>query len=469
MSSLFSDETSSADASENEDNSTPTNLKTNQESEKSVLEEVQFEEQSEPEVVYRPVDRRQVPEPELLEKLGINVVESTHAKIYSDLPVEKIEEFPALIDGLIKSLEDYFGPLPPDRDGKPFQLSGYVMQDVPLYTKSGLLPPKFALLQHGRHQGAEFWMVVPTAEYYLRHLLLHEATHCFMMYMPRTQAPVWYLEGMAELFATHRLRENGEVDYHVFPEATEKYEGFGRIELIKQDVSDSGYQTIEQVTNLESGGYQSNISYAWAWALCSFFENNPKYQDQFRQLSRRYLQEEPFAENFREAFADQAIQLNQEWISMIAELEYGMEFERLNIEFTAGTQLTGPTEVPVAAARGWQNSRIKLEEGKMYQLEAAGEFVLAETTKPWTSTARGISFDYYRGIPMGCLLGVIVPEEEGEVGAETCFAEFARFGERIKFQSPYTGTLFLRLNDRPDRLFDNVGQVMVELEELASE
>ncbi|QDU79237.1 hypothetical protein Pla110_09430 [Polystyrenella longa] len=429
-------------------------------------EPVQFDNQTEPEQVYRPVDRRQVPDPGLLDQLGIHMVESKHIRLYSDLPVEQIESLPPLVDQLIAALEKYFGELPPDRDGKAFQLSGYIMQDVPLYEKSGLLPPKFAQVQHGRHQGAEFWIVVPASEYYLRHLLFHEATHCFMMYLPGTSAPVWYLEGMAELFGTHWLREDGSIEFNIFPESTTAYEGFGRIELIKLDIDETGPKMIEQVTNLESGGYHSNVSYAWAWALCSFFDQHPEYQQRFRHLSRQYLREEPFVENFVKEFAPLATRLNQEWIAMISELEYGMEIDRLAIDFTPGKPIEGAVEIEVAANEGWQNSRWLLEAGKTYRVQATGQFELDETTRPWTSTAEGISIDYYRGAPFGRLLGAIAPAEAESPEQNYCFAQFANFGKELVFRAPYTGTLHLRLNDRPDLMFDNKGTVQVRVEEV---
>ncbi|MCA9040816.1 MAG: hypothetical protein KDA65_10750 [Planctomycetaceae bacterium] len=428
-----------------------------------------FEEQTEPEPVYRPADNRQIPDSELLNKLGIHVVESKHIRIYSDLPVEKIESLPPLVDQLIAVLQEYFGELPPDRDGKPFQLSGYVMEDVPLYEKSGLLPPKFAQLEHGRHQGAEFWIVVPDTDYYLRHLLFHEATHCYMMYMPHTSAPVWYLEGMAELFATHRLQNEDKVEFNVFPEESSAYEGFGRIELIKQDSEKTGLKTIEQVTNLESGGYHSNISYAWAWALCRFFDQHADYQGRFRHFSRQYLREEPFAELFNTEFEPLANQLNQEWLSFASELEYGMEYEQLRIDFTPGRMLAGSTEFTVDSNLGWQNSGWQLEQGKTYHLEATGLFELDETTRPWTSTADGISFDYYRGVPLGQLLGVIRPTEVENPEQNFCFAQFARFGKQLTFRAPYNGTLYLRINDRPDQLFNNQGELQIRLEEVAAD
>ncbi|MAT15575.1 MAG: hypothetical protein CMJ46_09940 [Planctomyces sp.] len=419
---------------------------------------------TEPEPVYRPADNRRVPEPELLSQLGIHVVESKHLRLYSDLPREQIESLPPLVDQLIAALEEYFGELPPDRDGKPFQLSGYIMEDVPLYEKSGLLPPKFANMEHGRHQGAEFWMIAPDAGYYLRHLLFHEATHCYMMYLPNTSAPVWYLEGMAECFGAHRLSENGTVEFKVFPESSSAYDGFGRIELIQLDVEEGGLKTISEVAYLESGGYHSTISYAYAWALCSFFDQHPRYHDTFRNLSRRYLLEEPFAERFDEEFSPQADELNQEWLSHLSELEYGMDFEELAIDFTPGKPLTSERILQVPARSSWFNSGCQLEAGKTYHITASGMFELDETTRPWTSTPDGISVDYYRGVPLGRLLGAIAPAEVTDPEQNFCFARFATFGKEITFRAPWTGTLYLRLNDHPDQLFDNKGEVEVRVE-----
>ena len=53
--------------------------------------------------------------------------------------------------------------------------------------------------------GREFWLFDQPTDYYVRHLLLHEGTHVFMVSFLGGCGPGWYMEGTAELLGTHRL------------------------------------------------------------------------------------------------------------------------------------------------------------------------------------------------------------------------------------------------------------------------
>ena len=124
-------------------------------------------------------------------------------------------------------------------------------------------------------------------DYYRRHLLLHEATHCYMQAMGGTtiDVPLWYLEGMAELFATHALDAAGRPTFRVLPEQPEEFVGFGRIEMIRQDIDqerppDDGRALGAHLPPLP----QAQSAYAWSWAICLLGDRNPHYHDRFQQL-----------------------------------------------------------------------------------------------------------------------------------------------------------------------------------------
>ena len=70
------------------------------------------------------------------------------------------------------------------------QMTGYVMVDAERFRTAGMLPQKAAdLLVHGIYRGAEFWMHSQEYEYYRRHLLVHEGTHCFMSFLSGPRLP----------------------------------------------------------------------------------------------------------------------------------------------------------------------------------------------------------------------------------------------------------------------------------------
>ena len=130
--------------------------------------------------IYRPSDTRPKHDAAALAEFGIKRYASKHLVLYTDIKPDTCEPLPGLADQLYEALEDYFGPLPPDREGSVFQMTGYIMADRRLFRETGLLPEDLPGFYHGRHRGAEFWMNDQEYDYYLRHLMLHEATHCFM-------------------------------------------------------------------------------------------------------------------------------------------------------------------------------------------------------------------------------------------------------------------------------------------------
>ena len=83
-------------------------------------------------------------------------------------------------------------------------MNAFVMQERARFEASGLLPPEIPDFLNGFTRGNEFWMNHQTSEYYVRHLLLHEGTHGFMFTVLGGCGPPWYMEGTAELLATHR-------------------------------------------------------------------------------------------------------------------------------------------------------------------------------------------------------------------------------------------------------------------------
>src|SRR5690606_33067247 len=107
------------------------------------------------------------------------------------------------------------------------------------------LPP-FA---HGRHRDLEFWAYDQPTDYYRRHLVIHEATHCFMStggFVP----PPWYMEGMAELFATHDRSSAGAWRFGLMPGGPTGFEGLRRIPLIRQAIREGQARSTKSIREM---------------------------------------------------------------------------------------------------------------------------------------------------------------------------------------------------------------------------
>ena len=368
-----------------------------------------------------------------LAERGIAQYESRRLRLYTDVEPETAQALPPLLDALFEEWERYFGPLPPARDGSDFQLSAYVMRDQQRFRETGLLPENLPVFSHGKHQGQEFWMNDQPHGYYLRHLFLHEATHCFMQAMGGTSidVPLWYLEGMAELFATHTLDEAGRPTFRVMPAERTEFVGFGRVEMVRQDVERDEALTLTELSSLSGRRFRRRQSaYAWSWAACLLADRDSKYHDRFQELSRRYAAE-GFDEVFAEVFGPVADDFETEWTLLTREFAYGFDVERASIDFERGTRPTHQTPeitTSILADRGWQSSGVEVEDQTTYRIETTGRVTLADDPKPWVSEPDGITIRYAEGEPIGRLLGVVVgePNTPGRSGGDVYSGDFAR-------------------------------------------
>lgn len=413
--------------------------------------------------VYRPSDQRPLHNNQRLELLGIQCYESPHLKLYTDIDPEQAKKLPAVLEQAYPALQKYFGPLPPNREGTEFQVTGYIMQDRERFEKADLIPGLLAQIINGRHQGAQFWMNAQTEEYYLKHLMLHEYTHCYSMIMEDISAPVWYLEGIAESMATHHVGADGKIQFNVMPHNKNDFGGLGRISLIQDAVKSAPPKTMLEVMQLGPDDFvDANASYAWSWALSQFFDKHPHYQTEFRKLAR-HMQGPGFTEKIKTMIGPDLIAANDAWLLFIRNLQPGYDSERAMITFQPGKDLATDASVTqeITSDRGWQSSGVHVTRGETYAVSASGMFTLAQKPKPWQSTADGITFQYFNGQPLGRLLMMIRPDPGNDPTRMQTLLRVYPQGSQATWMAPATGTLYFRLNDAWDSLHNNEGAVQV--------
>lgn len=443
-----------------------------------------------PQPVFRPSDRRPKHDDERLARMGIRRYASRRLILYTDIAAEKAANLPPLIDQAYDAWVEYFGELPPDRERSDWQITGYLIGDRALFDRAGLIPDDLPPFINGRHRGREFWMFDQQEDYYRRHLLIHEATHCYMTTMPDIAMPLWYLEGMAELFGTHRIEADGRVRFRVMPHDRENFAGLGRIGLVQRDFARRGYRRFAELESLKPDDFLENDAYAWSWAICYFFDTHPRCARQFRELGRR-LGTAPFNELLRAVFdvpsdsrqaelGRAAAEIASDWAVFAGNLEEGFDLERGATTFRPGQPLArgDVAQFSVRADRGWQSTGVLLEAGTRYEITAVGRFTLAREPRPWTSEPAGITFRYHAGRPLGELLAAVRDETppaphrtKGGAGvADTAFGRAADsllevfpIGSRATLTAPHSGTLYLRLNDSWAELADNEGTVDVTI------
>ena len=422
--------------------------------------------------VYRRSDDRPQHDDAALAERGIPAYESKRLKLYTDIAPEIARTLPPVIDAAYEEWVKYFGPLPPNRAGTEFQVTGYLMAEADLFREAGLVPLELPKIVNGRHWNARFWMHDQPFDYYRRHLLIHEATHCFMTATREMQSlsPVWYIEGMAELFGTHRVADDGSIQFRVMPhspqEVADAVRTLGRIEILQTAVAEGRARSLGETLSIEGNEFQSNEPYAWSWALCKLLDTHPRYRERFRRLGE-HLSPRAFAAAFQKSFAADMDELAVEWALFVNGLEHGYDIERAAIEFRAGTPLEasgGSRRVSILADRGWQSSGVRLTAGETYAVSAGGRITLADEPKPWVSEPPGITFRYAGGRPLGQLLGAVRSDADGMAAGGTSMLEMIPIGAAARFTPAVSGTLYLRINDAWSELADNCGEYAVEIQ-----
>ncbi len=418
--------------------------------------------------VFRSPDSRPRHDDANLKELGIASFESKRLKLYTDVPAKKVQSLLSAVDAEYDALVDYFGPLPPNPERTEFQVTGYLMADKALFQRAGLLPEDLAPFLNGRHQGQEFWVNEQETDYYRRHLVIHEVTHCFMFAVPGVHIPSWYMEGMAELFGTHRIDAHGRYEFRVMPDRPERFDGLGRIPLLRTEVAQGRWKSFDDLGRLTPAEFLNNRAYAWSWAACAFLDGHPRYSRRFRELGKHTLGGE-FASTWLRLYAADLPDLRTEWALFTHELQFGYDLTRAAIDFETGKPLgRGESRPPlgVAANRGWQPGGIAVEQGHKYEITATGDVTLATLPKPWISQPQGISIVYSEGHPIGTLLATVRREPAAKGSEETMLKEIV-VGRNATFVAATGGTLYFRINDRWGSLADNKGRYRVVVRELA--
>lgn len=398
-----------------------------------------------------------------LAALGIHKYSSERLDLYTDLDAETAQRLPAVVDQVYEAWIARFGKLPPARDGRPLRLYGYLCVDRDRLRQAGLIPADLPPFIQGRHRGLEFWMEDQSTDYYRRHLLIHEATHCFMTFLvdrsdPR---PAWYEEGIAEVFGTHIQSGSGEFRFAVMPHDKESFPGLGRITQIEQERLTGRFLSFDQFTRLPSTSFLDNRHYAWAWAFAQFFMGHPQWAPLYDRLATQ-TSGASFRVLWNQTLRPKQPQIQAEWELFSRRLTPGFDQQRAAVEWEpAAAEPDG--SIIIQAHRGWQSTGRMVTAGERLSITAAGEAVLGESlvdgqTRPWRSLPPGVTFRYFDSYPLGRLIACVYSPER-PLSLLEAFDISAESPAAVR----HSGLLLLRVNDSWDSLQDNSGRYRVTI------
>lgn len=410
-----------------------------------------------------PVGRPDMPEINVddVAALGIRRIESDHLILFTDLPSsDEIDALPSLFDQAFDQWCDYFSI---DAEAHvEWRLTGYLIHKVDTFRRAGLFPDDLPNFLHGYQRGWEMWLYEQPSDYYRRHLLLHEGTHGIMYTLLGSAGPPWYMEGVAELLATHRLQEE-QLVLNVFPDNKAEVPYWGRVKIVRDAIRANQAMTLESILAYDARAHRRLQPYGWCWAASVFFQQHPLSREAFASLPKRVTTPD-FNEHFHGALEEEWEKLREDWQLFVLHIDYGYDIQRAAVDYREGEPLP-PTgrEVIVQVDRGWQSSALFLEEGVTYEITASGSYQVAEQPRPWISEPGGVTLRYVDGRPLGLLLGA-VRDGVSPSGTITPLANGQTLGLSSTLTPETSGTLYLRINDSPAELDDNAGQLTVHIE-----
>lgn len=392
---------------------------------------------------------------------GIRKLEGKHIAIYTDLkPSPEVDELPQAFDQAVPQWRAYF-EVSEDKT-TDWKLWGYIIQDKAKFRAAGLFPDDLPDFANGYQRGWELWLYEQPSAYYRRHLLLHEGTHAAMYHWLGGAGPPWYAEGMAELFGTHAWRD-GKLTMLYMPKDKAEVPEWGRVRLLKDAYSAKRALMLHEVLRLSSDAHRNNEAYAWSWAAATFFNNHPRYGDEFRKLRHNTKDVTvDFTKDFLTHFQDDVLPMQTEWQLLVANNEYGYDVARNAIEVkpTQPLPASGAT-IELSAERGWQSTGYIVEADQHYKLSAEGRYQLAKEPKVWWCEPGGVTIRYHRGQPLGMLLAAVRNDARPATPDELLSPTPIGLGSDLVPKA--TGTLWLKINEHDAEWADNQGTLRVHV------
>ena len=401
-------------------------------------------------------------DPAKLEANKIRTIEGKHVTIYTDLPASpEIDELPKVFDAAYPQWCEYFQVDPVAN--ADWKVKAVLMSNKETFKNAGLFPDSLPEFLHGYYQGDAVWLLDQPSDYYRRHLLIHEGTHAFMMILLGGAGPPWYMEGMAEHFGTHNW-ENGQLTTRVMPPSKDATPMWGRIKIIQDEVAGGSALSLTRIMGTPQQSFLQNRPYAWCWGACAFLDNHSLSQEAFRDMVTQVRLTGGFSERLLNELGDVMPQLAESWELFVTNAEYGYDWKRNEVLYLDPVPFSGEVmTAEISADRGWQSTGILLDSSSNFAITASGEYIIRhEDGQPWMCEPNGVTIHYYKGKPLGQLVGAL-RAEPWQGGAITPLVSTNEVGLGTSLFPEGPCVLFLKVNESPDQLGDNSGKIQVQI------
>ncbi|MFM9063604.1 MAG: hypothetical protein ACKOOI_11330 [Pirellula sp.] len=382
--------------------------------------------------------------------------------ILTDLPIDQeIESWPKILDQALAQWCRKWSIDPAIATTWPLTI--HCMGDRKVFERSGLLDgvPSF---EDGFQQADRIFLVEQPSNYYRRHLLLHEATHWIMYRAFGGGGAPWFMEGMAELEATHRL-DNNILSLAIIPDRPESVPHWGRFKKLSDSVASNGVPKLKRIIYYGNERQDRMDCYCWSWAACVFLRNHPLYWPFLEKSSTPPLDYSlKLSEQFEKSLADRWDDVERDWKLFVDEFGFGYQPSSDLISLDGyirknNISQDSQTSMQLDTTKGWQLVNLPIKQGQGAYITAEGIYaVQVRNQQAWDSTPEGLTYRYHRHIPMGKLIGGFLSVDNDQP------LEVFPVGKRHEFKASTDGWLLLRINEPVGDRRDNSGLLTIQVD-----
>ncbi|MGL4943204.1 MAG: hypothetical protein ACRC46_08430 [Thermoguttaceae bacterium] len=387
----------------------------------------------------------------------LHEVSGRHVRLTTDVDTGAVSELPATFDAAAGAWCEWFR-IPPNAIAT-WQVDACLVGDEKSFAATEILRD-VPQLRHGFSIGNRVWLREQPSDYYRAHLLLHEGVHAIMDEARIGNAPPWYREGMAELLATFRRDENGQIVVGEIPRSASEVPMWGRISIITDALAAKQQYSLSDILRMTPSDFDDVKGYAWGWTFCVFLAHHPDHAAFFRRLhetkNARHTQE------LETHWAKNRTAVERDWATFLDELGYGSDVAACVIDKRNIEKLN---DFEIDSAHAWHATGAILKKGTAYNITATGRFSLGDDPSPWWSEPNGITIRYSRGVPIGTLQATVLDDSVTDPSIiAAAFCEPVNIGSRATFVSPVSGRLYFRIADTRGDRANNRGTCSVKLE-----
>jgi len=234
------------------------------------------------------------------------------------------------------------------------------------------------------------------------------------------------------------------------------------VKVIRDAYQSGAPKTLAEVLRFPPQAFPQTDSYAWSWAAVSLFDQHPQCRAIFRQHVQQLgtMADNQWNRQLLSALPLSLEQLETQWQVDTLALQYGHDFARTAIRWAPATRPADEAwEFTLPADGAWHATGLKLAPGQ-WEIVASGEYQInVEGGDAWRARPDGITIRYAGGAPLG-LVQYALEGDRPILAGMSALVQPRPLGSNAVVTS--TGeALFLRVNDWPNRLDDNQGQVQV--------